>query len=81
MFRSLRRTAGRIAGFNPLAMQAQGLMGAIGGRRQASAPQGYIDDSLPPQSASDPNFTLQALQKRRRSGVMGGMGGALGGKI
>lgn len=80
MFRGMRKLAGRVAGFNPMAMQAQGLMGAIGGRRQLSAPQGYIDDSLPAQSASDPNYTLKALQQRRRPQMMSGMGGILGGK-
>lgn len=72
--------AGQVAGFNPMAMQAQGLMGALGQRSAQSAPTGYIDDSLPPQSASDPNYTLKALQQRRRQGMMGGTGGALGGK-
>lgn len=83
VFRGLRRSIGRVAPMatGMMGLQTQGLMGAIGQRQQAmGAPQGYIDDSMAPQSAMDPNYTLKSVQQRRRPGMMSGMGGMLGGK-
>jgi len=79
MFGGLRRSLGGMAG-GMMGLQA-GMLGAIGQRRQMGPQGGYIDDSLPPQSAMDPNYTLKSVQQKRRPGMMTGLGGALGGKF
>jgi hypothetical protein len=90
MFSGMRRSIGRglstASGLNMMTAPYSAMGAAIGLRRQGQpAPQGYIDDSLPAQSAADPNFTLKSVQQRRnqsrRPGMMSGMGGLLGGKF
>lgn len=78
MFRGIRRMASRGLQMNALGMQANALGSALQGRMGQGGAMGYMDDSLPAQSAVD-GMTLQSVIKQRRqqqrpTGTMSGMG-------